>query len=477
MASGMGRQILKMLHRVNKPELLAAMPGIDSICRQMGSSNPRSALEKFVYTALPGDDSQTVALRASIFDADFKRLAGNGELAQRQGISRRHFQRRRARAVAAIVGYSRTLSGYEEVSAEATIPARESWRFRRELAAFLAARDRGNALEMRCIARNLLRLAESERASALARSLLCDANARLGAHEERARCRPLPDSAIAHPRRRWDRFAEDVEKAGCLARRREWNRARSVAARSWYRCERRGFGGLSAAAAAVLAAVDEARGDRAGAQLWRARAIERLLPTQDRLLAGRLFPQPAYGRRHRCDRLLRAVLYERLTLIVPQMLGETPRRRATVESWLATVVDAAILGDCGRDDLARARAVLARSDCVLVRQADKMRLPVAEMLALAVVALTGRSWNTAFAAVDQKLAMSPAIAVSQIAVAEHLKVNVRRSERDGGPIEDLTDLRVRILSLRPGTGAALERQDDRTSPGAPDAAAGLAHSL
>lgn len=477
MASGMGRQILRMLHRVNKPERLATMPGIDSICRNMASSNPRNALEKLVRNALPGDDEKTAALRAAIFDADFKRVAGNAELAQRQGISRRHFQRRRARAVAAMVGYARMLSGGEEISAPAAVPARESWRFRQELAAFLAARDRGNALEMRCIARNLLRLAGSAKASALARSLLCDANARLGAEEACAPGNPPRDSVIGYPRRRWDRIAEDLARARRLVRRREWSSARSLAAQSWDHCERLGFGGLSAVAAAVVGAAEDAHGDRAGAERWRARAIERLLPTQDRLLAGSLFPRTAYGGWQGSDRLLKAVLYERLALMVPQMLGESPHRRAMVENWLATVVDAASLKDFGGDRLAIAAAALVQSDCVFVRYADAIRLPVAEMLTLAIVALTGLSWKAVFAAVDQKLVMSSALAVSQSAVAEHLKVNVRRSERDGGPIEDLTDLRVRILSLRPGTGAALDRQGDRASSRAPDAAAGFAHSL
>jgi hypothetical protein len=465
-----------MLHRANKPELLAAMPGMDSICRQMGSSNPLNALEKLVCNALPGDDEKTVALRASIFDADFKHIAGNGELAQRQGISRRHFQRRRARAVAAMAGVARLLSSGEEMSA-AAVPKRESWRFRRELAAFLGARDRGNALEMRCVARNLLRLAESAKASALACSLLCDANARLGAHEECAPNMPSWDRAIDHPRRRWDRLAEDVTKARRLVQGREWNSAQSLAARSWERCERLGFGGLSAAAAAVLGAADDARGDHGGAEFWRARAIERLLPTQDRMLASSLFPLPVYSRRLRSDRLLTAVLYERLTLIVPEMLGESPQRRAAVESWLATVVDAAILWDCGGDDIVRARAMLLQSDCAFVRYAERRRLPVAEMLALAIVALTGLSWNAAFAAVAEKLAMPSLRATSQIAAAEHLKVDVRPSARDGGPIEDLTDLRVWNLSFRPGTGVALDRQRHRAASRAPDAAADLAHTL
>jgi hypothetical protein len=258
---------------------------------------------------------------------------------------------------------------------------------------------------------------------------------------------------------------------------REWNSAQSLAARSWERCERLGFGGLSAVAAAILGAADDARGDRAGGEFWRARAIERLLPTQDRVLASSLFPQPGYSRRHGSDRLLTAVLYERLTLIVPEMLGESPQRRAAVESWLATVVDAAILRDCGGDDLVRARAMLVQADCALVRYADRTRLPVAEIVALAIVALTGLSWDAAFAAVAEKLANPSLRVTSQIAVAEHLKVDVRRSERDGGPIEDFTGLRVWNLSLRPGTRAALDRQGHRASSRAPDATADLTHTL
>ncbi len=64
------------------------------------------------------------------------------------------------------------------------------WRFRREVVAFLAARDRGNALEMRCIASNLMRLAEEcSRRRTLAQAYLGDANRRLGHNRRAARVR------------------------------------------------------------------------------------------------------------------------------------------------------------------------------------------------------------------------------------------------------------------------------------------------
>ncbi len=143
--SPMERQVLRLLHRARNPGALAAM------------SVPVGALEQIVNDALAGDDARTENLRRVIFEADFKRTATNAELARRSGVSLRHFQRWRAEAVASIARHAGGSLG----SIQAPRPPRTGpcWRFRREVAAFVAARDRGNALEMRCIARNLVRLA------------------------------------------------------------------------------------------------------------------------------------------------------------------------------------------------------------------------------------------------------------------------------------------------------------------------------
>jgi transcriptional regulator GlxA family with amidase domain len=74
-------------------------------------ANPVYALERIVKAALAGDDARTEKLRRAILDADFKRAATNAELARRSGVSRRHFQRRRAEAVASIARYAGGLLG------------------------------------------------------------------------------------------------------------------------------------------------------------------------------------------------------------------------------------------------------------------------------------------------------------------------------------------------------------------------------
>ena len=169
--SPMERQVLRLLHRARKPGALAAM------------SVPVGALEQIVNDALAGDDARTVNLRRAIFEADFKRTATNAELARRSGVSLRHFQRWRAEAVASIARHAAGSLG----SIQAPRPPRTGpcWRFRREVAAFVAARDRGNALEMRCIATNMMRLAGDAETQTLAQAYLGDANRRLGITEER----------------------------------------------------------------------------------------------------------------------------------------------------------------------------------------------------------------------------------------------------------------------------------------------------
>ena len=233
--------------------------------------------------------------------------------------------------------------------------------------------------------------------------------------------------------------------------------AEAVAAASsaWDRWERLGFR-LAARSAAVVGAIAEARGELAEARTWRARAIERLLPTQDRLLAGRLFRYwptagrsvgPLAGRR-----ALRAAC-----VIVPQMLGDGERRRAGRNRAGTALLDAAVSPSsiaAGRPKRFRLRALRRKK-----YGAD------AEMLALTLTALTGGSWHAAFDGLRLALAdcaaklrpaarrtISIAVPVSQSASIEHLKFDVRRS----GRIEYLADLHVRILSFRPGTGAALD---------------------
>lgn len=474
MASPMERQVLTLLHRVRKPDALAAAPLMTSVCRHTGMTNPVYALERIVEAALAGDDERTEKLRRAIFDADFKRAATNAELARRSGVSRRHFQRRRAEAVTSIAQYTGGLLGSCRESRSPRNGA--SWRFRRDVGAFLAARDRGSALEMRCIANNLVRLAEGAEATTLARSFLGDANLRLGITGETLE--PLDSSSPqALSSRSWIRIAKEVERARQLVLQDRLAQAETVASSAWQHSELRGFQGLAARSAAVLYATAEARGEFAEARYWRARSIDRLLPTQDRLLGAGLFLYSAYDERRRIDRALGDVLYERLCVIVPQMLGDSERQRTAVTGLLAALFDARIS--------ASTIAPVAQSDSAFAHYAEKNLEPVAEMLALTLTALTGRSWDAAFdglrlALADCAAKLRPAaprtiaIAVpkSQSASIDHLKFDDQRS----GGVEDIAGLHVWFLPFRSDARSTHARRRSDAVTGPSGAVAGPAHS-
>ena len=105
----MERQILTLLHRATKPDALATMPLMRAICRATATPNALDALDRVVRDALDGRDPSAVMRREIIFASDFNRLVTNAQLAARNGISRRHFQRRRAQAITAIARFARNL--------------------------------------------------------------------------------------------------------------------------------------------------------------------------------------------------------------------------------------------------------------------------------------------------------------------------------------------------------------------------------
>jgi hypothetical protein len=459
--SPMERQVLRLLHRARNPGALAAM------------SVPVGALEQIVNDALSGDDARTENLRRAIFEADFKRSATNAELARRSGVSLRHFQRWRAEAVASIAQHAAGSLG----SIQAPRPPRTGpcWRFRREVAAFVAARDRGNALEMRCIATNLMRLAGDAETQALARAYLGDANRRLGITEERLAL----DLGVPRVRgsRCWRRIARDVERAAQLVLQDRIPQAEALASPAWQRCELRGFQGLAARCAAVLCATAEARAAFDEACLWRARSIERLLPTQDRLLAADLFLHPAYGPGCRMDRALSDVLYERLRVILPQMLGDGVPQRAAVTELLDELLDARVSS--------RAIVSVARCDSAFAHYIERNVEPVAEMLALALAALTATTFDAALVSLHCALAdcasklrpavprtIAIAVPESQPAPTEHLKFDDQRS----GSVEYPAGLHIRFLPFRSDAGAAHARRRRDPVAGPPGAVAGSAHS-
>ncbi len=539
----MERQILTLLHRATKPETLATMPLMRAICRATATPNALDALERVVRDALDGRDPSAVMRREIIFAIDFNRLVTNAQLAARNGISRRHFQRRRAQAITAIARFARNLVAGKfepaEVSDRPVAERRDSrerrddaaWRFKCEMAAYVRARDRGRAPEMRCIANSLVRLATAGPARALAQKYLADANARLGRVDEamaqlhalppsaralisaelallerdaqtaedcarsalaesdgadRYRCFALisqarlmraapwrpPPEALDPSVHSWERAAVDVENARHLVLEGQWSDAERHSRCAWNRAEELGSYELAARCAAVLAATTEVRGSKLEASWWRARAIERLLPTQDRLLATGLFPRNACSPAGHEDRLLSGVLYERLCLIVPQMFGESQEKRVAIVELLATILDRCPASASSSPALERAIASVARSESAFADYAQTCLRPISEMLALAQTALTGAGWAGVFDSLVDVFSTTarelrpaspravpvtvPQPAKSQQSCIDHLKMD-ETCAGDGIPIEALADLRVRFLSFRSRTRAPLAR--------------------
>lgn len=462
---GMERQVLTLLHHVKNPRALAASPLMAAVCQEMRTSNPVKALKRVVLAVLAGDDERATTLRNAIVDVDFKRVKSNAEIARRSGVSRRHFQRRRAEAVAAIARYARTVvMRRQSETPPMGSPARPVWRFEQERAAYLRARDRGGVLEMRAIAGNLLRLAQNQASHTLAFECRADANVRLGrrqeaeehldylspsarlltlaklsllarnAYEALRRARAALSAMSSDDRERyqclavlsqaclmrcvsweapatvslpvcsWERLAMEVEQARHYALALEWSDAEKLARSTQRRASLLGYHHLTARSAAVLYAGPAARNQVDLAYHWRARAVSQLMPTQDRVLATGLFTVSAYNERFGMDRCLNEVLYERLCIVVPQMQGESRFQQAAVSELLCAALDSiALPQDCsGR--LERAARLVARSDSAWAHYADRLRDPICEMLAMAAVAMMGLSWTEAFERLDAALA-------------------------------------------------------------------------
>jgi hypothetical protein len=550
----MERQVISLLRAIRKPQTLATAPLMHAVCRATGQANALAALEHVIGAALAGAGTNAAKLRSAILDADFNHSATNAELARRCGVSRRHFQRWRADAVSAIARYARTIVE-PGMLAPRDVPSRQDaplTRFEREYEAYLQARDRGNALEMRAVAGNLLRLAPGAEAFALACSCRADASLRLGrldealehlqqvappanllgraqlallredlapaeAHAQAAfdavarddveRYQSLvvisqarlgrsfswrpPPGCVDLPRTAWERGAMVIECARHLAREGQWQRAETLALAEHSRAAAHGYQGLAARAAGVLHACVRARADHDAAMQWRARAIEHLLATQDRFVATRLFLRPAYDERGGVDASLREVLYQRLCVIVPQMLGESAERRSAVCEFLAVLLDAARTAVPERRRLERAAARVRRTDCALAHYADKAAGAIAEMLALVALATTGLGWEVVTdrlrGMLDQcasklRPAVPRAFAIaiprgqkSQIALTDHLKVDDERSVEDESSSEPIAGLRVRLVPSRSVAGITLPWSRRHTASGPARATAGSAN--
>jgi hypothetical protein len=519
----MQRQVSALLRRVRNPRALAAMPMMTAICAEMGTSNPVSALERVVFAVFGGDDCATAELRDAILKADFARDSTNSELARRCGVSRRHFQRRRAEAVAAIAHYARAIverSNRPAQTHRATVvklrPHATTTRFERERQAFAEARDRDAVLKMRAIAGNMLRLAEGTAQEAVASGFLADANVRLGRREDALKCaarlspaarellaarlallagdrraveaharaalplfdeedaeelrcwcllsqsaqwpltRPLP--AVRYVPDLWSKLALQVERARHLARRGSWSEAALLAREALRYSQDRSFAEIEAQSAALLQAAAFARKDLAAAKWWRALSVERLLPTQDRLLALTMAREDVSGRLG-VDPLLTGVLYQRLILVVPQMGGENEVQAAAVQELLACLIDAALTGCQGSDRMERVLAAVRTCDSAFVHYCSPLIDAIADMTTLALTAVSGESWNRVSETVSDVLGrvvvrLQPVerrtftvAPRSQPAPIVHFKVDDERSGALSEPVEALADLRLRLVSV------------------------------
>ncbi len=522
---GMKRQVSALLRRARNPRALAAMPMMNALCAEMGTANPVAALERVVFAVFEGDDPATAMLRDAILLADFAADTTNSDLARRSGVSRRHFQRRRAEAVAAIAQFARGIVERSHTEPHARVesagPAAARAPFERERHACLDARDRDSVLEMRSIAGNLVRLSETREQRTMALDLRADANVRLGRREEaiehaamlspgarrllaarlalldgdygaalqlaraassllgerngeRQRCfalisqaqlelpgewRPSPQEA-GFSRDLWARVAVDVERARHLVRDRDWREAERIACAS-HRCAQiRSFAELEARSAAVMQAVALARCDFDGARRWRARAVAQLLSTHDRLLASGLFAGAQARNELGLDPLLTSVLYDRLTLVVPQMRGDQDAQTAAVCELLGCLVAGVMPQSRRARPLADAAAAVRRSDSAFAHYAGPLVDAIHETLALALTALSGKTWAEVFEALGDPLGevlvrLRPVarrtIAVvtvpSQSAPLDHFKLDDERSGARGDAGEALADLRIRLVSV------------------------------
>lgn len=501
------------------------MPMMNALCAEMGTANPVAALERVVFAVFEGGDPATAMLRDAILMADFAAETTNSDLARQSGVSRRHFQRRRAEAVAAIAQFARGVveRSHHEAQAwvEAAGPPAARVPFERERRACLDARDRDSVLEMRSIAGNLVRLSETREQRTMALDLRAEANVRLGRREEaiehaallspgarrllaarlallegdygaalqqaraassllgerngeRQRCfalisqaqlelpgewRPSPEEA-GFSRDLWARVAVDVERARHLVRDGDWREAERIAGAS-HRCAQiRSFAELEARSAAVMQAVALARCDFDDARRWRARAVARLLSTQDRLLASGLFAGAQARNELGLDPLLTSVIFDRLTLVVPQMRGENDAQAATVCELLGSLI-AGVVPQCNfMPPLAAAATAVRQSDSAFAHYAAPLLDAIHETLALALTALSGKTWAEVFEALGDPLGevliqLRPVarrtIAVvtvpSQSAPLDHFKLDDEWSGARGDSGEALADLRFRLVSV------------------------------
>ena len=96
-----------LLHRARKPNQLARFPLAAALCGILALSDPAAALRKVVDAAFPGERGDDAALRSLVVRCDLEGSVTLEQACKEFGYSRRHFQRFRAKAIAAIAHYIR----------------------------------------------------------------------------------------------------------------------------------------------------------------------------------------------------------------------------------------------------------------------------------------------------------------------------------------------------------------------------------
>lgn len=165
----------------------------------------------------------------------------------------------------------------------------------------------------------------------------------------------------------WERLAMEIERARSLTTQLDWNTAQEICESSASRTAEMGYVGLATRAAATLARCHEEQGLREGALKWQVEALRGLLEANDATLATNLFLRNGSRTSAPASTGIVDVLYDRLCLLLPQLLTDTTEQVDAVRALLSAMFECITLpGDLYHrldDAVARLRA----SDAILAR--------------------------------------------------------------------------------------------------------------
>ncbi len=106
----MENEVRRLLRRAYAPLALSSLPLAQALCEVTGISNSQSALQHVVANAFQGNWQES-RLKDLLLPSDPKDRMPRGDTAHRLQISKRHLQRRRARAVSILAFHIRKLVG------------------------------------------------------------------------------------------------------------------------------------------------------------------------------------------------------------------------------------------------------------------------------------------------------------------------------------------------------------------------------